>query len=118
MSCALDQVRCKQCGNPEADYQSSSYREVTSCRRCGYWECWDPQHDDEACSGWKHDIRHGAGALGYRLGGRATLTTHCLQTGAQVLRAERWLRNRLADRSVDPHTAYLTRWNTKPNGWT
>jgi hypothetical protein len=111
MSCVLDQVQCEQCGNPEADYQFSSYREVTTCNRCGYWERWDPQYDGRECCGWKHEICDGAGVLGYQLSGQPAFTSRCLKTKAQVLRAERWLRKRLADRSVDRQTAYLTRWD-------
>jgi hypothetical protein len=32
MSRVLDQVRREQCGNPEADYDFESDREVMSCR--------------------------------------------------------------------------------------
>ena len=113
MSCVLDHVRCAQCGNPETDYEFSSYHEVMFCNRCGYWECWDPQYEEGVCCGWNHEIRHSAGALGYRLSGRVAFTSHCLRTRAQVLRAERWLRNRLADGSVELQTAYLTRWDAE-----
>jgi hypothetical protein len=111
----MDHDRCDQCENPRADYDFESFQDVVKCHRCGYREWWDPQYDECGRRIWSLEIRNGAGALGYRFRGRPGFISRCLQTKAQVLRAERWLRNRLVDGSVEAQTAYLTRWNNETN---
>jgi tRNA G26 N,N-dimethylase Trm1 len=107
-----DCVQCPQCGNREADFVFSNYREVTLCNHCGYRETWDPQYDDGKCCGWKHEIRNGAGALWYRPIGSRAFTCASLQTNVQVRRAKRWLRQQLINGTVESKTAYLARWNS------
>jgi hypothetical protein len=115
MADVLDQVPCPQCGNAEADFEFCDYRELTMCSRCGYWECWDPQYDDDddKCCGWNHEIRRGAGALWCQPTGGISFTSYCFNTKAQVRRAGRWLCKQLDMGTVEADTAYLTRWNSE-----
>jgi hypothetical protein len=113
MSSAQLDVKCPQCGYKYAFYEYTlrAGREYTMCRRCGYYELWDPKFDEDGnhC-GWKHEVGTGAGALSYGTG-RGGSCDKCLNTEKQVLDAARWLREALDKGQVDPDVSYLTRWN-------
>ncbi|MFI5117164.1 MAG: hypothetical protein ACHP8B_10760 [Terriglobales bacterium] len=114
MSTVSDVVKCPQCGYEKADYEFNcrTSEDVTMCRSCGYYECWDAKYDEdgERC-GWKHEISRGAGALWYSGTGRGVFCGRYFNSTKEVLEAERWLRERLEKGEVDAEVCYLTRWN-------
>ena len=114
MSSVQSFVKCPQCGYEQADelYRCCTDESVTSCRRCGYYECWDAKYDEDGdFCGWKHEINKGAGALWGRGTGQDILSGHFYNTQKEVLDAERWLREALDKGQVDPDVSYLTKWN-------
>jgi|SRR5579872_4156132 len=114
MSSVQDQIECKQCHYPEADYTyyCRVAEDSTVCRRCGYHESWTAKRDQEGVPcGWIHEIDQGFGALSYGWKDGGGFTTSCLQSAQQLAEAERWLRERLAKGEGGPQNYYLTRWN-------
>ena len=114
MSTVSDYIECPQCGYGEADHEFDCRNsgEVTMCRRCGYYESCDPKYDEDGnpC-GWKHEISRGAGALWYSGTDRGIFCGDYFNSPKEVLKAERWLRERLEKGDVDAEVSYLTRWN-------
>ena len=51
----IDHIQCEQCGNPEADHDFESVRDVVKINRRVYREWLDPQHD-EGCRIWSLEI--------------------------------------------------------------
>lgn len=114
MSSVSDNVKCPQCeyGQADYDFECGSAESVTACRRCGYYESLDRIRDDDGYfCGWEHRVCDGAGALGCKEIGQVGSWLSYLNTRKQVLEAEQWLRNELAQGRVDPAVSYLTKWN-------
>jgi hypothetical protein len=113
MSTFSDAVQCPQCGWEEADYELDCRRDssILRCRRCGYYESEIPEFDDmRHFRGTTHEIKMGAGALGYEWKGGSAYISLTLHTSADVTRAQDWLGALLKDGAVED-TAYVTRWD-------
>jgi len=116
MSSVSDLVKCPQCGYEEAGYEFDrrSRGEETLCNRCGYRESWEAKREqDGQFLGWKHDISKGFGVLWCRGTGGIAFKWHSLHSQEELAEAERWLKEHLADGTVEEDTARLTRWNNE-----
>jgi hypothetical protein len=76
------------------------------CCRCGYGETWYRKYDEDGdhC-GWKHEITRGVGVLWYRDTGESAFCSQPLSTSKNVLAAESWLREQIANGSIEAETA-------------
>jgi hypothetical protein len=118
MSSVQDQIKCPQCEYLQADYvyYCGIGEDETTCRRCGYHESWTAKRNPEDIPcGWVHEIDRGLGAMFYSPMGREIFTSVCLRSPEELAEAERWLREEIAKRVVDPEKSYLTRWNSETN---
>ncbi len=106
-------VQCSQCGNPEAmeNFEYSMASIWVMCNRCGRSEETGPADDDGDYSGWKREVKFGAGFLQYRLAEEASIYLKALHTAQQVADAEKLVRKELGSGKYAVDDTYLTRWN-------
>jgi hypothetical protein len=113
MSFVFEPQKCPQCARDSAhvehDCRTAGYQ--ITCGHCGRREDHTPVFNDEAYTGFTHEVRKGFGLLFFRSVGGHEFYSHSLNTPKEVLDSERWLRQRIRTGAVDAATASLSRWN-------
>lgn len=113
MSIIFESNHSPQCARDSAhvehDRRTAGYQ--ITCGHCGRREDHTPVFNDEAYTGFTHEVRKGFGLLFFRSEGGHEFYSHSLNTPKEVLDSERWLRQRLRIGAVDAATASLSRWN-------
>ncbi len=119
MSTIYEPTLCPQCRSHSAKFEQDRHAGGYDirCSHCGHHETHRLDYDEEGIySGYTHVVRKGAGILFFRHAGEHFFHRHLLNTPKEVIAAERWLRERLSAGTVDPETAFLTRWDGEANG--
>jgi hypothetical protein len=106
-------VKCSQCGNTQAsEFDSELYAIIILCLKCGRQETNGPIWDAAGnASGWKHEVKFGAGCLQCRQKDTDTISWTPLHTAEEAAECEKVTRERLRNGEYVESDTYLTRWD-------